>query len=321
VTVELGTVLAEVSRYARASLPAAWPEVSRLLGPALAEPAAEHCAIPLAAARAVGGELRDAVPFAAAWLLIGMSVRILDDIGDADNPSSIDREIGAAAAMNLGGGLLVHASCLLGRLPGAPERVACLRDGYHEMAMRTFAAQGRDLTGVPLAFDTYRRVVEEKTAVPFGFAAWGSAVLHTDDPATLTACRDAGFHAGVMLQLLDDLEACWFPDGPSDLAIGKITYPIYMGIHQPGPLAAELAGLVQRPDVWHYEDRIVELLDELGIRDRIVWAAIRERDAALAALGRCPDPAGREILRAYVDWTFRDVDELRRRTRRRVVAA
>jgi hypothetical protein len=55
----------------------------------------------------VGAGPRDAIPFAAAWLLIGMSVRILDDVGDADNPSSIDREIGAGAAMNLGSGLLV----------------------------------------------------------------------------------------------------------------------------------------------------------------------------------------------------------------------
>lgn len=316
----LVAALQAVRQHALGSLPQTWPELERVLASAPAKATDPQCAIPLATTRAVGAQFEDALPFAAAWLLICMSVRILDDVGDGDNPEGMDRAIGAAAAMNLGSGLLVHAGHLLARLPAPGHRVTRVLDGYHAMAMHAFAAQGRDLAGNARTFTTYQRLVEGKTALPFAFAGWGSAALHADDPRILAACRDAGFHIGVMLQLLDDMEACWFPDGPSDLTQGKLTYPIYMGLEQPGDLAVELARLVHAADAPYHEPRILEILDELDVRDRLIWAAIRERDTALAALRRCPDPAGLAICQMFVDWTMRDVDELRRRSRRTCAA-
>lgn len=312
----VGAALLEVRRAALRTLPASWPLLATVLEPTRDQPAEPQCTLALAGARSVGATLEDAVPFAAAWLLICEAVRILDDVGDRDNPGGLDRALGAATAMNVGSGLLVHATCLLARMAGPPHRLARMQAGYHAMAMQAFAGQGRDLAGIAPTLEHYQEVVEQKTALPFAFACWGAAALHTDDRDALIACRDAGYHAGVMLQLLDDTEALWFPDGPSDLALGKLTYPIYFGLNQPGPAAAELRTLALATDAANHEPRILELLDDLGVRDRLAWAAVRERDAALAALARCPDPAGRAVVQAFTDWTFRDVADLRDRPRR-----
>jgi geranylgeranyl pyrophosphate synthase len=216
-------------------------------------------------------------------------------------------------ALHLATALLNLAAWRLQQLAPPDARDAIVED-YQRACLRVWAGQERDIRGGIQNLDDYLRLVEDKTACGFAFIAAAGARLVTDDPAVVAACRACGHHVGMMLQLLDDLEACWFPDGPSDLAQGKLTFPIWFALAREHEQRDELHRLVAQPQ--RDEPRIREILDGLDMRRYLVWAALEERDRAVTALAACPEPAGRAILQRYLDDSFRDVAELMTRPAR-----
>jgi geranylgeranyl pyrophosphate synthase len=319
ITDRLAATLDRVRAAAVESAAARWPELRELLAVWLPRPTDPQIALPLAAAVAVGAELEDAVPFAAAWAIVTWSVRVLDDCADQDNPRALHLHIGLPRAANLGAGGLLHAGAVLGRLPGEPARVADVLRGYHDAAVQACGGQDRDIAAPPASLEAYLALVEDKTACAFAFAAWGAARLHTDDEAHLRAARACGRHVGIMLQILDDLEACWFPLGGSDLAMGKRTLPLFFGLAQADhPDRPELARLLASAVPWAEERRVLEILDAMEIRRRLVWAALEERDRARAAIAALPHGDGAALLDVFLDWSFRDAEQML--TRRATIA-
>lgn len=276
--------------------------------PALAEilpdPLPRFVLLPLATCRAAGGSIEDGEPLAAAWTMVSFGVRILDDCADQDNPKAVHLHYGMGRALNLATALLNLAAWRMQQLTPPAARESIVED-YQRACLRVWAGQDRDIRGGVQTLADYLRLVEDKTACGFAFIGAAGARLATLDQAVVSACRACGYHVGLMLQLLDDLEACWFPDGPGDLAQGKLTFPVWFALAREHEHRDELRRLVEQPQ--HHEPRIREILDGLDMRRYLVWAALEERDRAVAAVSACPEPAGRHILQAYLDHTFGDV--------------
>jgi len=307
----LAAALDQVRVHAASSAAGRWPELASVLGDWLPRPTDPQIALPLATAVAVGGELDDAVPFAAAWALICFSVRMLDDCADQDNPRALHLQLGIPRAFNLGTGGLLHAGAVIARLPAAPDRVADVLRRYLDAAVQACAGQDRDIAAPAASLDGYLQLIEDKTASAFAFAAWAAARLHTEAAPALRAAEACGRHIGRMLQILDDLEACWFPIGLSDLGQGKRTLPAFFGLAQVDhPAQPELARILASSVPWAEERRVIEILDAMDVRRRVIWAAVKERDLARTAIAELAVPDGAAILDAYLDWTFRDVADM-----------
>ena len=55
---------------------------------------------------------------------------------------------------------------------------------------------------------------------------------------------------------------------------------------------------------------VKEILETIDTKEFLIWAALKEREKALAALGNCPDIEGRMALEAYITGMFGDIDSL-----------
>jgi hypothetical protein len=73
------------------------------------------------------------------------------------------------------------------------------------------------------------------------------------------------------------------------------------------PTQAELARILESGIPWAEEHRVLEILDDMDVRRRLVWAALQERDLARAAVAELPCRDGAALLDIFFDWTFRDV--------------
>lgn len=305
---DLPALLGRVRARALAALPPEWPALREMVDSHLPDPMDPHVSLPIATALAVGASPGECVPFAASWALIALAVRILDDCIDQDNPQALSQTVGLGRAINAGSGLLLHATAMLRRLPFPVRRVHLMLDEYWEMAVTVHAGQDDDIASRVTTLEQYEQLVERKTIGPFGFAAAGGAMMHTDDFRAVDACRRCGRAVGYLLQVLDDVEALWFPDGPSDLELGKLTYPVLLGLaREPAPQGALRALLADRPlDLV----RIRGALDALALRQHLVEEALRARDEALSHLPAGSDTPAARVLSAWLDHIFRGVSAL-----------
>ncbi len=292
--------LAEIRRCAVTSAPPAWPQLAAVINAVLADPLPPHMAIPLMMTQAAGGQLRDGVPFAVTWTLMSAAVRILDDCADDDNPRALHRQVGVGRALNYATALLQLATALLRALPaemGSDELI----EEYAAASLQLASGQDRDLTGDIEDLAAYLRIVEDKTCAGYVFACYGGARVAGAPEPVLTACRQAGYHLGLVLQLLDDLESARLPGG--DLAQGKRTFLVWHGLaREEHPAAAELRRHALDPQAALDPQRIRLLLHELEAPRSVLAAALEERRLAEAALSQCPGDTS--LLSSYFDFLF-----------------
>ena len=303
---ELAASLVEIRRNAVASAPPPWPALGAVIDAALPDPLPPHMAIPLAMTRAAGAPIETGLPFAVAWTLTSAAVRIIDDCGDDDEPRALHRSVGIGRAINYSSALLQLSTLVLHAMPAELGRDDLVSE-YAAASLQLAAGQDRDLLGEIADLEQYVRVVQDKTCAGYVFAAFGGARVANPAPPVIEACREAGYHLGMVLQLLDDLESARLARG--DLAQGKRTFPIWHGLARTDhPAREELRALVFGEAPARHADRIRTLLDELGAPHAVLAEAERERGLALAALARCP--GGGALLAAYFDTIFADTAEL-----------
>jgi geranylgeranyl pyrophosphate synthase len=306
VTEAIQELLVEIRRNAVASAPPAWPALAATIDGVLADPLPPHMALPLATTHAAGAPLADGVPFAVAWTLISAAVRIIDDCGDNDDPGALHHVVGIGRAINHASALLQLATLVLHAIPPELGRDDLVAE-YAAASLQLASGQDRDLTGGITEMEQYVRVVQDKTCAGYVFAAFGGARVANAAPPVIQACREAGYHTGMVLQLLDDLESARLLRG--DLAQGKRTFPIWYGLARTAHRASrELRALVFGATPARHADRIRVLLDELDAPRAVLAEAERERQRALAALARCPGSDA--LLAAYFETIFADTAEL-----------
>ena len=303
---DLRALYPAVRSHIRRHLPDHWPALRDSLS-GMTESLPALAILPLASAAAVGGDPRHAVPVTAAWMVFNVAYRLLDDLQDQDRPRGHWAELGVSRASNVASGLLVLGHRLLADSPRLRSVLAVLDDE----AVRIASGQDRDLLGQTRTLEDYWRTIEDKNGRIYAVACACGALAARDDAGLATACHQFGFHLGLGLQALDDLQGIWEPEGAGDLALGKVTLPLLYALqHAEDEPRRELEGYVARGALAEHAERVREILDAARARPFLVWTAVKERDLALEALERCPGAVGTAALRHFAALFFTDLDGL-----------
>jgi geranylgeranyl pyrophosphate synthase len=265
-----------------------------------------HVILPIASAGAVGGEPRRALPVAVGCAYLIVSMRWFDDTQDRDRPESLWREIGMGRAVNMAATALTVAWRALvddKDLPSQALRVF----GRHCLAL----AHGQDLDlsgGVARTLDDYWRVMRGKTGAALALGCEVGALAACPDNAhEANICGRIGQHMGILLQILDDLDGVFHPDGIGDLRAGKITLPVLYGLATDHSARDELAEIVHCGLLPARADRALAILESIDTREFLAWCAFEERKQALALLEELPASEGemakegRQALAGFAD--------------------
>jgi geranylgeranyl diphosphate synthase type I len=304
----LTSLYPDVRRTLLAALPSYWPNLTPAYGPLLGDPIFSEVALPLAACRAVGGQPADAVPVAAALLMAEMSLRIFDDLADQDRNDALWLAAGQPKALNYAAAAVVLAFDILSKAPLPDVVFRRVNQLFLDAFMLISAGQEHDFDAFTTTVDEYWTIMELKTASAYAAACMGGAMVGTSDPALIEACRAFGHHLGLAMQIFNDMESIWRPEGLTDIQKGKPTLPLLYGLQFDHPERDELARLIKEKQLTEQPDRVKAILDGIDAQSFMVWAALREREQALAALAPCPDEAGKEALTAYITALFGDIE-------------
>ena len=299
-----------VRQTLRDAIPSDWPELGNVLAYLWEEPMPTEAMLPLAACRAVGGDVRAAVPIAAAVLAAVASVRLLDDLADLDRPGQLWSRVGPARAWNYAAGAQFLTFAILSQSTLPASVVHRVGQVFSQAFLYVAAGQDRDLLGPAATIDDYWRTMELRSGQAYAAACASGALVGTSEPSLVQACATFGHHFGLTMQIFNDLESIWRPDGQTDLERSRVTLPLLYALRLDHPASAELRAFVSGDHPGPRTDRIRELLDELDTRKFLVWAALKERERALSALSPCPDSAGQDALTSMITGLFGDVDEL-----------
>lgn len=300
----------EVRQHLANAVPDYWPALQELINPTLKGQLMSGAILPLAACAAVGGTARTAVPVSASLIASAVSARIFDDLQDKDRPNQLWRRVGETRAWNYGMAMYGLAFRILNQsnLPGDTFRQ--INQLYLDAFFYMAAGQERDLLGATLTVDDYWKTIALKTGTAYAVACAAGAAAGTDDPELIQACHAFGHHVGIIIQIFNDYESIWQPDGLSDIALGKVTLPIIYALQSDHPKRDALSAWIQTGKMGANAKQIIQMLDDLDTKAFMVWAAIKEREQALAAITQCSDNVGRAALIGFVTGMFGDIDAL-----------
>jgi geranylgeranyl diphosphate synthase, type I len=301
----LAEVLAQVRHQAVALSQAAYSELGAIVDAALPDPLDPLALLPIATGLACGATIGALIPVSAAVMLMAVALRIVDDCADQDNPHALHPLIGSGRAMNAAFALSAVIACTLSQVQPPGDRLV---DDYFSACLQICQGQDQDIRHLAQTLPEYEQIVLRKTVAAYEFAAHAGAAIGTDNPEAIAACRRCGTHLGWMIQILDDIEALWFPDGPSDLACGRFTFPILHGLAIDHPQVPQLRQHCSNPHP--APAPICTLLDQMEVRLRLMTQALDHRDSALSALSALPQSAGLDVLRVWLSWLLRDGDRL-----------
>ncbi|MCL4488533.1 MAG: polyprenyl synthetase family protein [Chloroflexi bacterium] len=295
-------------------------DVERMLWPWLEREAQASCLarLPSLVCEAAGGDARQAAPATAAWQLVRLAAKLLDDVEDGDVAT------GCGAMVNVATGLLFGASLILKRLGVPTDRSQSVRDELQLAMLHAASGQHADLLAqtadaTALDPDGWFAIARAKSGELVGWAAWAGAYAAAVPPPALEAYREYGICLGVLLQVVDDFNGIWRSDGksdlaedarsadlgdgarPADLAAGVTSLPVcYARLVARGRVGGDLERVLQAASEGDTdaEREGLELLTELGAQGFMVVVAEAQRREAREALARagCRPPARDRLL-------------------------
>lgn len=224
---------------------------------------------------------------------------VIDDGVERRGKATARRVYGNAVSVLAGDLLLTHAlERTHAALPAAlPDLLATLRrlvDGE--------IVQLRGRTALDVSEAVYFRILEDKTASLFGFAARAGALAAGAGEAQRAAVGRFGERLGVAFQLVDDvLDYAGDPAETgkalfADLAEGKTTLPLVLALAADPRLSSEL-GAARGGDEGAAH-RLGAAVRALGVCDEVRRRAAKETERAVGSLeALAPSPA-RELLAA-----------------------
>jgi len=168
-----------------------------------------------------------AVPVTAAWQLIRLAAKLLDDVEDGEVTHQ------AAETINTAVSFLYLAQASLWKLleQGVTDRkVQRLHQSLNQSVLQACSGQHFDLAGkvnrVTMTPDVWLEIAAAKSGALLAWTAWSGALVAGVSGCTLTCYYDYGYHLGILLQVADDFNGVWSPTGNSDLAINSFTLPV-----------------------------------------------------------------------------------------------
>ena len=162
--------------------------------------------------------------------------------------------------------------------------------------------QLRGRVHIDVSEEMYFRIVHDKTASLFAWAARSGAAVSGASAAQAAALGEFGARLGVAFQLVDDLLDYTGEVGATgkallcDLAEGKLTLPLIRAIAQRPSLLSEVEAI--RAGDAQIASRVAEVVRGSGVCDGVRELARAETARALAALDMAPPGVARELLGA-----------------------
>jgi len=255
--------------------------------------------------QAAGGELESTLEVSAAWLLLYTAAHLVDTVEDGDQDSQVNLLGGAGAAINTANGLFLSAVLQLNSMQKTdiPKDLAAeITTDYLETILFMTSGQHRDLIIPRMDLNQWWQIAEAKTGAFFSLACRAGAQLGVSDPLKIKAYSDYGYHLGLMLQIIDDLE-----DLQVFMQTGEIATPkfldrslaiAYAGNVLPESANKELTQLrhITSPNE-KIGDKLIDMLDECGAGLYMVAELEKHFDLGMASLfeARPAQPAGEDL--------------------------
>jgi geranylgeranyl diphosphate synthase type I len=238
----------------------------------------------LLACEALGGDVKAALPAAAAVELVHNFSLIHDDIQDGNserhNRPTVWWVWGPAQAINAGDGMHALARLALLRQTGegmSPERTLKAVGLLDQACLRLCEGQYLDLTyqeRVDISQDAYFKMVEGKTAALISCAAELGAVMSSVEEPVERAIAQFGAKLGMAFQIRDDILDLWGQQDTGkplagDILNKKKSLPIVYAIENASGAERRTLGDVYFKRVMEPEDidKIIEVLETLGARE------------------------------------------------------
>jgi geranylgeranyl diphosphate synthase type I len=168
---------------------------------------------------AVGGDVENAAPLAAAIELLHNFTLIHDDIQDRSpnrrHRATVWRVWGDAQAINAGDGLFAASQLALLGLRGRLDDPAAVLDLVHEfncVTIEIVRGQVMDLEfegQESVSSNDYLEMIEAKTAAIIRFATWAGAVVGGATADTAYHLAEMGLALGMGFQIRDDILGIW----------------------------------------------------------------------------------------------------------------
>lgn len=247
--------------------------------------------LPLLTCEAVGGDSHQAIPVVAAWQLLRLSAKLLDDVVDGESAYRTPEAIDLAA------GLLFLAPLVLEELQSrgvSASRVEGLTRSLYQTGLRACAGQHAEITSHnDIDPDGWLIAARTKSGEPCAWAAWAGAMVAGANEQALADFRNFGLHLGILLQVADDFNGIWRPSKCSDLRSGQLNLAVcYARLVAKGEqkprLEALLKNAISGDDT--AESEIRQFLIETGAQAYMLVVGGEQRQQALAALQRNDRP-------------------------------
>lgn len=308
----LTSLYPEVRQVVEDAIPSYWPEMWPIFDELFAKPPPllSVAILPLVSCQAVNGNAREAIPVSAAIIAAEVSLRIFDDLEDKDRSGQLWELVGEARAWNIASAIHILSFEILSKSSIPLQTFHSINQLFIDAFLKIAVGQERDLVGLPDTIEEYWRTMELKTATAYSAACGSGAMVGTNESQLIDACLVYGHHVGLAIQIFNDMEAIWQPDGLSDLTQGKITLPLMYGLTFDHSGRDELVSLVTENQIDSQAGRIKQILDSIDTKSFLIWAALEQREEALAEISRCPNAEGREALESYITGMFGDIDDL-----------
>ena len=188
--------------------------------------------LPRLACEANGGDPHLAAAVTAAWRLVRLAAKMFDDVEDGEASGQ------PAEVINVATGLLFVAQLVLGELvvQGLDSSlVQRLGQALNRAMLRACAGQHADLVAGQIGRtnvdpEAWLEIALAKSGELLAWAAWAGALVAGAGGHALACYYKYGCHLGVLLQVADDFDGVWHPEGISDLAAGRLTLPVCYGL-------------------------------------------------------------------------------------------
>jgi len=261
--------------------------------------------LPNLCCQAAGGEPFWADEITAAWLLFYIGAHIMDSIEDLDMPDEWWDLQGSGVALNVASAFFFSASTLLNEYyqHERTHRIAnpVITD-FNIGFLRMCQGQHFDLVTKRPTLQQYWETVGAKSGTFFSIASRSGASLATRDDSRIESFSRFGYHLGILIQMLDDLE-----DLDSNNLIGLISNRAQVYSTLPFVYAMEVSDQDERQQINSYIDsesfdeqlasELIRLLDELGTGIFIHAEMQKHREKALEALDKAnPTNPAKDLL-------------------------
>lgn len=256
----------------------------------------------------VGGDLEDALPATAAWILSDLSSDVFDDLQDQDGKNRVWNQWQPHTAISVGLALLFAAQRCLIQLKLPVNSMKQIISRWAETGILAAKAQATSPSDAQTVEGYFEQIIA-KSGTIYSTVAWIGGHIGQGTEAQLNAIEEFGLALGILIQLRDDCRDLNPQQILGDLRRGVMTLPVLHGLQQKRhPRHSRLESLccADRQLSEKMAGEIIEILDEMQVLSFVLNVARVYKSKAIAALSGFK-PERSSFLQAYVEYVYTSI--------------